>query len=561
MSVRPAATADTPNRGAPLAVIAEAVGEYSERFRDIGGALAKLRQSLGAQVVFHTYGGSGPHPDLQSMKGLADFRSNGEVKFLPDRLKMVTRGKAQISRVDLGALTESVGWAVHVTLSVHNSVANNFYMRLGQAEVVRFGRAGFNLVGHGVQSLLDVTVPHLYSLCTDEQWLWVYVDGTLLWRKRRNVTEPLGSLVFELISEVNVDMEVSVLGLELWTVPTPFLGLRKNEFMAVERLMQQRLEAGEVTELCRMLRNFDGLPLERHGELLYERLRELLYSTKGVREWEIEELSSYLPPALRERWDREFTENLPQPRIEATNVRVRFERNPLERWTIKRLIKGNEATILPVNGVSLKAFQSDIIGIIGSNGAGKSTLLKALAGLLPIETGRIRVNGSIRLLKAGLGMRPDLSGRDNIMLAGIYMGLSRRQIADVIDEVIEFTELGEAIDRPIRYYSDGMLSRLMFAVATAVPPQVLMLDELLSAGDLTFRRKAEARMQAFISKAATVIVVTHDLNFVRTQCNKAIHISNGRLIYCGDPIVAISSYLDEIHIRPDEARRFEGPIL
>ena len=541
----------------PASAINWAMEEYSERSQTVGDTLATLREACGAELTCGTYGDSDQQPDLQALLRWPSFQSEGEVQFLPERVLLVTRGQDRHSRFSVGASPQASGWAVHVVLFVHNSVGDSFYMRAGEAAAMRFGRASTSLVGHNVQSLLDATVPHLYSLCADDQWLWIYVDGTLLWRKRRETAGSFESLTFELFGEGNADLEASVQGLEIWTLPAPFQGLYGDELAEAESRMLRQLQDGDTSTLCRMLRNLDGLSLEPHADLLYEQLWTLLSSAKGFREWEIEELLQFLPAAYRDRWSREAPPRYPQPLIDVSHIVIRFERNPLQRWAIQRLLKGDKATTLPVNDVSLRVYDGDIVGIIGRNGAGKSTLLKCLSGLLPIETGRVRVNGTFRLLKAGLGMRPELSGYDNILLAGIFMGLRRQQIRQVIDEVVEFTELGEAIDQPIRYYSDGMMSRLMFAVATSVPPQILMLDELLSAGDLQFRRKAEARMQSFIKQAAAVVVVTHDLNFVRTQCNKVGYMTGGRMVYWGDPEIAISLYLDEIHIRPDEARRFE----
>ena len=169
------------------------------------------------------------------------------------------------------------------------------------------------------------------------------------------------------------------------------------------------------------------------------------------------------------------------------------------------------------------------------------------------------------LLRPGVGMREELSGRENILCAGLYMGLSRKQIAEVIDEVIEFSELEDAIDRPIRYYSDGMRSRLIFSLATASSPEILLLDELLGAGDIGFRDKAARRLEKFLGGAKVVIVVTHGIGWVREKCNKALYLNNGRVGYFGDPETACDRYLRELHERyghePGISLDDEGQIL
>jgi ABC-type polysaccharide/polyol phosphate transport system ATPase subunit len=167
---------------------------------------------------------------------------------------------------------------------------------------------------------------------------------------------------------------------------------------------------------------------------------------------------------------------------------------------------------------------------------------------VPITAGKITLKGRHLLLTPGLGIRDELSGRDNIYLAGCFMGLTLRQVDRIYDEIVEFSELQDFIQQPFKFYSDGMKSRLIFSIATSVAPDILMLDELLSAGDIKFQFKAAKRMDDLISRAKIVIVVTHSVRFVAEKCSKALLLSHGKQIYYGDPRAAIAHYLNELHM-------------
>nr|MBP7653145.1 ABC transporter ATP-binding protein [Candidatus Dependentiae bacterium] len=216
---------------------------------------------------------------------------------------------------------------------------------------------------------------------------------------------------------------------------------------------------------------------------------------------------------------------------------------------VARLLKRKKLDYFyALTNINFKVYKGDIIGIIGANGAGKSTLLKAIAGLVPIKTGKIGIFGQHLLLSPGMGIRNELSGRDNIYLAGCFMGLTKNKIDKIFDEIVEFSELSEFIDQPFKFYSDGMKSRLVFSIATNIAPEILMLDELLSAGDIKFQQKAAKRMDELIDKAKVVVIVTHSVSFVKQKCNKALLISHGKQIYYGDPDIAVTYYFNELHM-------------
>lgn len=210
-----------------------------------------------------------------------------------------------------------------------------------------------------------------------------------------------------------------------------------------------------------------------------------------------------------------------------------------------------------VRGVSFQLRPGAMLAIIGRNGAGKTTLLRMIAGLVEPEEGSISVLGRRMLLSAGGNFLPDLTGRENIHLAGLYLGMTRKEIITRVDEIIEFAELWDAIDRPFRTYSTGMMSRLQFALATTVDPEILMLDELLGAGDASFMEKAQTRMNRLLRRARAVILVTHNLEFVRNTCTAAILIERGQVLYQGSPERASTMYEDLLTKRPKRAERAE----
>lgn len=185
--------------------------------------------------------------------------------------------------------------------------------------------------------------------------------------------------------------------------------------------------------------------------------------------------------------------------------------------------------------VSFKVEKGDRVGVLGFNGAGKSTLLKTIAGVLKPTTGSVKVSGVIApLLELGAGFDMNYSGGENIYLYGATMGYSRKYIEEKFDEIVEFSELGEFIDAPLKSYSSGMRSRLGFSIATAVKPDVLILDEVLSVGDAAFREKSEQRVLDLMAEGVTVLFVSHSTESIKRICNKAIILTKGQLVAEGE---------------------------
>lgn len=200
---------------------------------------------------------------------------------------------------------------------------------------------------------------------------------------------------------------------------------------------------------------------------------------------------------------------------------------------VKRNLHFNQFWAL--KDVSFKIEKGDRMGVMGFNGAGKSTLLKTIAGVLKPTYGSVNVQGVLApLLELGAGFDMNYSGRENIYLYGTTMGFSKKFLQEKFDEIVEFSELGKFIEAPLKSYSSGMKSRLGFAIATAVKPDVLIVDEVLSVGDAAFREKCEKRLESMMDDGVTVLYVSHNTASVQRICNKAIILTQGQLVAQGE---------------------------
>jgi ABC-type polysaccharide/polyol phosphate transport system ATPase subunit len=210
----------------------------------------------------------------------------------------------------------------------------------------------------------------------------------------------------------------------------------------------------------------------------------------------------------------------------------------------KRQAASSFSDFWAVKGVTININAGDRLGIVGHNGAGKSTLLKAICRVYESSEGSISVNGRIApLLEIGAGFHPEFTGRENIYLNGAILGFSKLQLKAIEPEVIAFAELEEFIDTPVKYYSTGMYMRLAFSLATAMHPDILVLDEIFAGGDATFMAKAKARMHSLIDKADIMIMVSHDHLLIQSLCNRVIWLDHGKLIADGKPDEIVNQYL------------------
>jgi len=244
-----------------------------------------------------------------------------------------------------------------------------------------------------------------------------------------------------------------------------------------------------------------------------------------------------------------------QPVVKVENVsityRTTFEKRPTLKSAVLRLGRGERAVreVKAVQHVSFDVSQGSVLGIIGSNGAGKSTLVRAIAGILPPTEGRIEVRGRVStLLALGVGFNPNISGRENVVLGGLAAGYNRSEIQDRYEEIADFAELGDFMDLPMRTYSSGMFSRLAFAVAVHMEPDILLVDEALSAGDAKFKEKATNKMMELVSQARTMFMVTHALGTVVEMCNDAIWLDKGVLEMRGEPQEVVDAYTHFVRV-------------
>ena len=235
--------------------------------------------------------------------------------------------------------------------------------------------------------------------------------------------------------------------------------------------------------------------------------------------------------------------------IDVSDVTVRFNRasqqvNNLKEYVIKMVKKELMfQEFLALQNVSLQVRKGEAWGIVGTNGSGKSTLLKLICGILKPYKGSVSLSGTIApLIELGAGFDGELTARENVLLNGTLLGYSESFMKEQFEEIIDFAELWDFLDMPIKNYSSGMRARLGFSVATIVEPDILILDEVLSVGDAKFRKKCENRIQSMFDKGVTVIFVSHSTSQVLRMCNKGILLEQGRLIAQGDVEDVVSVY-------------------
>jgi ABC-type polysaccharide/polyol phosphate transport system ATPase subunit len=200
-----------------------------------------------------------------------------------------------------------------------------------------------------------------------------------------------------------------------------------------------------------------------------------------------------------------------------------------------------------LKGITLDVEQGEVLGVIGRNGSGKSSLVRVMSGIYSPESGSVLSRGQLFLLaNVRIGFTGNLTGRENAYLYGSILGHSKDKMNDLMPEIIEFSELEEYIDQPLRTYSSGMTARLGFSVATAVQPDILLIDEVLSVGDLDFRERSKERILNMVENAGTVVIVSHSLGLLENICNRIVFIDDGEAVAIGNPDEVIQAYRDSI---------------
>jgi lipopolysaccharide transport system ATP-binding protein len=251
---------------------------------------------------------------------------------------------------------------------------------------------------------------------------------------------------------------------------------------------------------------------------------------------------------------------LSQPAIIVDNVSKRFRAYDSNRPTsLKEAVLqgmrrvGTKKSFWALDGVSFVVEKGIALGIVGRNGAGKSTLLRLIGGVGKIDSGHINVNGRLgALLDLTAGFHPDLTGRENVFITGVICGLTRKEIAERLDEIVAFAELEKFIDSPVRTYSTGMQMRLGFSIVIHTEPEVLLVDEVLAVGDLAFQKKCMDRIRALKDKGCTLLLVSHDTAQTRKICDRLLWLRGGRIVALGPTEDVLNGYVNEL---ADETRR------
>lgn len=239
--------------------------------------------------------------------------------------------------------------------------------------------------------------------------------------------------------------------------------------------------------------------------------------------------------------------------IDIKNVGMKFnlgiEKDNSIKMTFIRLFdkrkRIKKSDFWALKDITFHVDKGDVVGLIGSNGAGKSTLLKVVSGVLKPTEGTVQVNGAISpMIELGAGFDGDLTARENIFLNGAILGYSKEFLYEKFDEIVEFSELEEFLDVPVKNFSSGMIAKLAFSISTVVNPEILIVDEILSVGDIKFQEKSKNKMMSMITGGTTVLYVSHSLDSIKELCNKVIWLDHGKIVKAGETQEVCKAYYD-----------------
>lgn len=228
--------------------------------------------------------------------------------------------------------------------------------------------------------------------------------------------------------------------------------------------------------------------------------------------------------------------------IEATSFKETF----ISLFDKKRRVSKEKNELLALNNVSFEVSKGEVVGLIGSNGAGKSTLLKVVSGVMKPTKGKVKVEGVISpMIELGAGFDAELTARENIYLNGAILGYSKKFINEKFDEIVEFSEIRDFLDVPVKNFSSGMTAKLAFSIATIVDPEILIVDEILSVGDIKFQEKSKKKMMEMINGGTTVLYVSHSLESIKDLCTKVIWLDHGKIVKIGKPKEVCKEYYEK----------------
>ena len=258
------------------------------------------------------------------------------------------------------------------------------------------------------------------------------------------------------------------------------------------------------------------------------------------------------------------------PRILAQDIGLRFLKSHDKTWTAKSKLARLAGTLTGrrkplsyhqvLEGIDLEANPGERVGIIGPNGSGKSTLLRVISQIYKPDSGTMTVDGKLSsLLSLGTGYNNTLTGLENIRMNALLHGMTMKEIDRKLPEITEFADIGDHINKPMKYYSNGMISRLSFSIVLSLNPEILLIDEVFSVGDIAFKRKSEAALHELLNRAAIQVIVSHNLDLIANHCNRALYIEAGRCKMDGRPDEVIKRY--ERDYAPPEEPKPEEPTV
>ncbi len=264
-----------------------------------------------------------------------------------------------------------------------------------------------------------------------------------------------------------------------------------------------------------------------------------------------------------EGWDEGdlgLDEDLSAPAVQVEDLWIRYRTTVEKGTTLKQAMREyhkerikTSRHIEALRGVTFNVPTGGVYGVIGHNGAGKSTLFRTIAGILAPTRGRVTVAGRVTpLMQLGVGFNPELTGRENILLGGLATGLQPDEIMDHYDEVVNFAELGDALDYPMRTYSSGMFARLGFAVASHLDPEILLIDEALSAGDARFKKRCADRLMELCGRDCTVMIISHGLDLIKVMADRAVWLDAGEVVLEGPGDEVVEAYMTSDDLSRDD---------